>query len=55
MDIYALTALSTRLETVTATDPNPLAPGWSGIFANDTGSLDMLDVTVDNFVIYALP
>jgi len=49
VELYDLTDLSTPVKTVTATDPNPLAPGWPGIFANEKGSVE-LDVTVDNFV-----
>jgi len=56
VEIYDLTELSTPLQTLIATtDNSPLAAGWPGIFANDKGSGGLLDITFDNFVIYALP
>jgi len=54
-ELYDLTDLSNPLETVTGTDGSPLPSGWSGIFANDKGYYGLLDVTFDNFLVYALP
>jgi len=55
VELYDLNDLSTNIATGTVIDYKVLPAGWPGIFANEKGSVDMLDVTVDNFVIYALP